>query len=96
LNVVDNSGAQKLMCIRVLGASNQKYAHIGDVIIVVVKEAIPNMPLKKLEVVRAIVVRTCKELKHKNGTNVQFDDNAVVVINQKGNPKGTRVFGPVA
>ncbi|KAH9530619.1 hypothetical protein CY35_20G013300 [Sphagnum magellanicum] len=96
LNVADNSGARKLMCIRVLGASNRKYAHIGDVIIAVVKEAIPNMPLKKSEVVRAVVVRTCKELKRKNGTSVQFDDNATVVINQEGNPKGTRVFGPVA
>ena len=96
LNVADNSGARKLMCIRVLGASNRKYAHIGDVIIAVVKEAIPNMPLKKSEVVRAVVVRTCKELKRKNGTSVQFDDNAAVVINQEGNPKGTRVFGPVA
>jgi large subunit ribosomal protein L14 len=96
LNVADNSGARKLMCIRVLGASNRKYAHIGDVIIAVVKEALPNMPLKKSEVVRAIVVHTCKELKCKNGTSVQFDDNVAVVINQEGNPKGTRVFGPVA
>jgi len=96
LNVADNSGARKLMCIRVLGASNWKYAHIGDVIIVVVKEAIPNMPLKKSEVVRAVVVRTCKELQRKNGTSVQFDDNAAVIINQEGNPKGTRVFGPIA
>ncbi len=96
LNVADNSGARKLMCIRVLGASNRKYAHIGDVIIAVVKEAIPNMPLKKSEVVRAVVVRTCKKLKRKNGTSVQFHDNAAVVINQEGHPKGTRVFGPVA
>jgi large subunit ribosomal protein L14 len=96
LNVADNSGARKLMCIRVLGASNWKYAHIGDVIIVVVKEAIPNMPLKKSEVVRAVVVRTCKELQRKNGTSVQFDDNAAVIINQEGNPKGIRVFGPIA
>jgi large subunit ribosomal protein L14 len=92
LNVVDNSGARKLMCIRILGASNRKYAHIGDVIIVVVKEAILNMPLKK----SAVVVRTCKELKCKNGTSVQFDDNVVIIINQEGNPKGTHVFGPVA
>lgn len=96
LNVADNSGARKLMCIQILGASNRKYAHIGDVIIAVVKEAVPNMPLKKSEIVRAIVVRTCKELKRKNGTIIQFDDNAAVVINQEGNPKGTRVFGPVA
>lgn len=96
LNVADNSGARKLMCIQILGASNRKYAHIGDIIIAVVKEAIPNMPLKKSEVVRAVVVRTCKELKRKNGTIIQFDDNAAVIINQEGNPKGTRVFGPVA
>jgi len=96
LNVADNSGARKLMCIQILGASNRKYAHIGDIIIAVVKEAIPNMPLKKSEIVRAVVVRTCKELKRKNGTIIQFDDNAAVVINQEGNPKGTRVFGPVA
>nr|BDZ75798.1 ribosomal protein L14 [Fissidens protonematicola] len=96
LNVADNSGARKLMCIQILGASNRKYAHIGDIIIAVVKEAVPNMPLKKSEIVRAVIVRTCKELKRKNGTIIQFDDNAAVVINQEGNPKGTRVFGPVA
>nr|AMD61969.1 ribosomal protein L14 [Tetraplodon fuegianus] len=96
LNVADNSGARKLMCIQILGASNRKYAHIGDIIIAVVKEAVPNMPLKKSEIVRAVVVRTCKELKRQNGTIIQFDDNAAVVINQEGNPKGTRVFGPVA
>jgi large subunit ribosomal protein L14 len=96
LNVADNSGARKLMCIQILGASNRKYAHIGDIIIAVVKEAVPNMPLKKSETVRAVVVRTCKELKRKNGTIIQFDDNAAVIINQEGNPKGTRVFGPVA
>lgn len=96
LNVADNSGARKLMCIQILGASNRKYAHIGDIIIAVVKEAVPNMPLKKSEIVRAVVVRTCKELKRKNGSIIQFDDNAAVVINQEGNPKGTRVFGPVA
>ena len=96
LNVADNSGARKLMCIQILGASNRKYAHIGDIIIAVVKEAVPNMPLKKSEIVRAVVVRTCKELKRKNGTIIQFDDNAAVVINQEGNPKRTRVFGPVA
>lgn len=96
LNVADNSGARKLMCIQILGASNRKYAHIGDIIIAVIKEAVPNMPLKKSEIVRAVIVRTCKELKRKNGTIIQFDDNAAVVINQEGNPKGTRVFGPVA
>jgi large subunit ribosomal protein L14 len=90
LNVADNSGAQKVMCIQ--GANNKKYAHIGDVIIVMVKEAISNMPLKKFEVVKAVVVCTCKELKHKNGMSVQFDDNVDAVINQEG----ICVFGLVA
>nr|YP_009144079.1 ribosomal protein L14 [Wollemia nobilis]AKE36625.1 ribosomal protein L14 [Wollemia nobilis] len=96
LNVADNSGARKLMCIRVLGASNRKYAHIGDVIIAIIKEVAPNMPLEKSEVVRAVVIRTCKELKRDNGMIIRSDDNAAVVIDQQGNPKGTRVFGSVA
>jgi large subunit ribosomal protein L14 len=96
LNVADNSGARRLMCIRVLGSSNRKYANIGDMIIAVVKEAVPNMPLKKSEVVRAVIVRTCKGLKRDNGMILCFDDNAAVVVNQEGNPRGTRVFGPVA
>nr|YP_009033826.1 ribosomal protein L14 [Mesotaenium endlicherianum]AHZ11209.1 ribosomal protein L14 [Mesotaenium endlicherianum] len=96
LNVADNSGARKLMCIRVLGSSNCKYARIGDMVIAVVKEAVPNMPLKKSEVVRAVVVRTCSALKRDNGSILRFDDNAAVVVNQEGNPRGTRVFGPVA
>nr|YP_009694191.1 ribosomal protein L14 [Christensenia aesculifolia]QEI60366.1 ribosomal protein L14 [Christensenia aesculifolia]QNH93686.1 ribosomal protein L14 [Christensenia aesculifolia] len=96
LNVADNSGARKLMCIRVLGTSDREYADTGDVIIAVVKEAVSNMPLKKSEVVRAVVVRTCKELKRDNGMRIRFDDNAAVVINQEGNPRGTRVFGPIA
>lgn len=96
LNVADNSGARRLMCIRVLGSSNRKYANIGDMIIAVVKEAVPNMPLKKSEVVRAVIVRTCKGIKRDNGMILRFDDNAAVVVNQEGNPRGTRVFGPVA
>lgn len=96
LNVADNSGARRLMCIRVLGSSNRKYANIGDMIIAVVKEAVPNMPLKKSEVVRAVIVRTCKGLKRDNGMILRFDDNAAVVVSQEGNPRGTRVFGPVA
>ena len=96
LNVADNSGARRLMCIRVLGSSNRKYANIGDMIIAVVKEAVPNMPLKKSEVVRAVIVRTCKGIKRNNGIILRFDDNAAVVVNQEGNPRGTRVFGPVA
>jgi large subunit ribosomal protein L14 len=96
LNVADNSGARKLMCIRVLGSSNGKYANIGDIIIAVVKEAVPNMSLKKSEVVRAVIVRTRKGMKRDNGMILNFDDNAAVIINPEGNPRGTRVFGPVA
>lgn len=96
LNVADNSGARKLMCIRVLGSNNRKYANIGDMIIAVVKEASPNMPLKRSEIVRAVIVRTRKGLKRDNGMILRFDDNAAVVINIEGNPRGTRVFGPVA
>ncbi|KAJ0010020.1 hypothetical protein Pint_33209 [Pistacia integerrima] len=96
LNVADNSGARELMCIRILGASNRRYAHIGDVIVAVIKEAVPNTPLQKSEVIRAVIVRTCKELKRDNGMIIRYDDNAAVVIDQEGNPKGTRVFGAIA
>jgi len=96
LNVADNSGARKLMCIRVLGSSNRKYGNIGDTIIAVVKEAVPNMPLKRSEIVKAVIVRTRKGIKRDNGIILCFDDNAAVVINAEGNPRGTRVFGPVA
>ncbi len=95
LNVADNSGARKLMCIRVLG-SNRTYAGIGDVIIAVVKDALPNMPVKKSDVVRAVVVRTKKQLRRDSGNVIRFDDNAAVIINKDNNPRGTRVFGPVA
>lgn len=95
LNVADNSGARKLMCIRVLGG-NRRYANVGDVIIAVVKDAIPNMAIKKSDVVRAVVVRTRKGLRRDSGMSIRFDDNAAVIINAEGNPKGTRVFGPVA
>ncbi|PHU30791.1 50S ribosomal protein L14, chloroplastic [Capsicum chinense] len=78
------------------GASNRRYAHIGDVIIVVIKDAVPNMPLERLEVVRAVIVCTCKELKRDNGIIIRYDDNAAVVIDQEGNPKGTRIFGAIA
>jgi large subunit ribosomal protein L14 len=84
------------MCIQVLGASNRKCAHIGDVIITIIKEAVPNMPLEKSEVVRAVVIRTCKEFEHDNKMMIRSDDNAIVVIDQEGNPKGTRVFGLVS
>lgn len=96
LNVADNSGARKLMCIRIIGASNRRYAHIGDIIVAVIKEAVPNTPLERSEVVRAVIVRTCKELKRDNGMIIRYDDNAAVVIDQEGNPKGTRIFGAIA
>lgn len=96
LNVADNSGARKIMCIRVLGGSQRQYANIGDIIIAVVKDSVPNMALKRSEVVRAVVVRTRKGLRRENGMIIRFDDNAAVVINKEGNPRGTRVFGPVA
>ena len=95
LTVADNTGAKKLMCIRVLG-NNRKYANIGDIIIGVVKDAIPNMAIKRSSVVRAVVVRTRKALKRSDGMVIRFDDNAVVIINAENNPRGTRVFGPVA
>nr|AID67861.1 ribosomal protein L14 [prasinophyte sp. MBIC10622] len=96
LHVADNSGARKVMCIRVLVGSKRKYARIGDIIIGVVKEATPNMPLKKSDVVRAVVVRTKKSIRRESGMLLRFDDNAVVIVNKEGNPCGTRVFGPVA
>ena len=96
LSVADNSGARKLMCIQVLGGNNRQYANIGDIIVAVVKDAIPNMPLKKSDVVRAVIVRTRKGLRRENGMSIRFDDNAAVVINKEGNPRGTRVFGPIA
>lgn len=96
LNVADNSGAKKLMCIRVLGGSYKQSANIGDIIIAVVKQVTPNMPLKKSDKVRAVIVRTAQGIQRKNGTFIRFDDNAAVVINKDDNPRGTRVFGPVA
>jgi large subunit ribosomal protein L14 len=96
LTAADNSGARRLMCIRVIGGGNRTYASIGDTIIAVVKDALPNMAVSKSEVVRAVVVRTRKRLRRENGTWIRFDDNAAVLINDNGNPRGTRVFGPVA
>jgi large subunit ribosomal protein L14 len=96
LNVADNSGARKLMCIRVVGGGNRRYAGIGDVIVAVVKDATPNMAVKKSDVVKAVVVRTKHTVRRDSGMSIRFDDNACVLINADGNPRGTRVFGPVA
>ncbi|MFQ6643422.1 hypothetical protein Gotur_017846 [Gossypium turneri] len=84
------------MCIRVIGASNCRYAYIGDVIIAVIKEAVPNTPLERSEMIKVVIVRTRKELKLDNGMIIQYDDNATIVIDQEGNPKGTRFFGGIA
>ncbi|KAF0187964.1 MAG: large subunit ribosomal protein [Desulfobulbaceae bacterium] len=96
LNVADNSGARKVLCMRVLGGSRKRYASIGDIIIVAVKEAIPHAKVKKGDVVKAVIVRTVKELKRMDDTWVKFDDNAAVILSGSGEPLGTRIFGPVA
>ena len=95
INVADNSGAKKLMCIRVLG-TNRRYGHVGDVIIGVVKDATPNLTVKRSDVVRAVIVRTKQSIRRKDGSRLRFDDNATVIINKENNPRGTRVFGPIA
>lgn len=96
LRVADNTGAREILCIRVLGGSRRRYASVGDVIVAAVKEAIPNGTVKKGDVVKAVVVRTKKSIGRTDGSYVRFDDNAAVVINEQGNPRGTRIFGPVA
>ena len=96
LNVADNSGAKKVLCIKVLGGSKKRYAKIGDIIVVTVKEAIPHAKVKKGEVMRAVVVRTAKEMKRMDDTWVKFDENAAVILSNTGEPIGTRIFGPVA
>ena len=97
LDVADNSGAKKVMCIKVLGGSRRRYASVGDVIVVSVKEAIPNAKVKKGDVTRAVIVRTAKEYKRADGSHIRFDDNAAVLLEPDTyNPKGTRIFGPVA
>ena len=96
INVADNTGARKIMCIRVLNKNKRQLAKIGMVIIAVVKEAIPNMPIRKSDIVRAVIVRTSKKTRRKNGMSIRFDDNAAVLINREGLPIGTRIFGPVA
>ena len=95
LEVADNSGARRVQCIKVLGGSKRKYAHVGDVIIVSIKEAIPRGRVKKGDVVQAVVVRTAKEIRRNDGTAIRFDSNAAVLINKQGEPIGTRIFGPV-
>ncbi len=96
LKVADNTGAREIMVIRTLGGSNRRYAGVGDVVVASVKQAMPNSPVKKGEVVRAVVVRTAKETRRPDGSYIRFDDNAAVLINEQGNPRGTRIFGPVA
>lgn len=96
LNVADNSGAKKVMCIRVLGGTGRRYAGLGDVVVVSVKEAIPNAKVKKGDVVKAVVVRTSKEVRRQDDTTVSFDENSAVLVNNAGDPIGTRIFGPVA
>ena len=96
LKVADNTGAKELLCIRVLGGSTRRYASIGDVIVATVKDASPNMTVKKSEVVKAVIVRTKHDIKRADGSVIRFDENAAVIINKDGNPRGTRVFGPVA
>lgn len=96
LNVADNTGARELLCIRVMGGSFRRYARVGDIITAAVKEATPGGVVKKGDVVKAVVVRTTKEIKRPDGSYIKFDENAAVVINDQKNPRGTRIFGPVA
>ena len=95
LRIADNTGAKSALCIRVLGGSRRRYAGVGDVIVATVKDAIPNAGIKKGEVVRAVVVRTAKETRRRDGTYIRFEDNAAVIITPQGDPRGTRIFGPV-
>jgi large subunit ribosomal protein L14 len=95
LRIADNTGAKSVLCIRVLGGSRRRYARVGDVIVATVKDAIPNAPVKKGDVVKAVIVRTRKEMRRRDGTYIRFDDNAAVILNPNGEPRGTRIFGPV-
>ncbi|MDE2773834.1 MAG: 50S ribosomal protein L14 [Gemmatimonadota bacterium] len=95
LRIADNTGAKSGLCIRVLGGSKRRYARIGDVVVVTVKDAMPNAPVKKGDIAKAVVVRTSKEMRRRDGTYIRFDDNAAVLINPNGEPRGTRIFGPV-
>jgi len=96
LKVADNTGAREILCIRVLGGSRRRYASVGDIIVAAVKEAIPGGTVKKGDVIKAVVVRTKQPIGRNDGSYVRFDDNAAVIINEAGNPRGTRIFGPVA
>ncbi|MEA2083104.1 MAG: 50S ribosomal protein L14 [Thermodesulfobacteriota bacterium] len=96
LNIADNSGAKKVLCIRVLGGTRRRYAGVGDIIIVTIKEAIPNSKVKKGEIMRAVIVRTVKEIRRMDDSFVRFDDNSAVLLSNSGEPIGTRIFGPVA
>src|SRR5512136_840894 len=95
LKVADNTGARQIMCINVLGGSGRQYAHVGDVIVGAVKKAVPGGSVKEGDVVRAVVIRTSKPTRRSDGTYIRFDDNAAVILTEKNNPKGTRIFGPV-
>lgn len=96
LKVADNSGAREIMCINILGGSRRRYAYLGDTIVASVKKAIPNAATKKGDVVRAVVVRTAHPFRRLDGSHIRFDENAAVILSDKNNPKGTRIFGPVA
>ena len=96
LVVADNTGAKELLVIRVMGSSNKKFAAVGDIVVATVKDASPNMTVKKSEVVKAVIVRTKHDIKRADGSVIRFDENAAVIVNKDGNPRGTRVFGPVA
>ena len=96
LKVADNTGAREIMCIRVLGGSARRYAGVGDMIVASVKEATPSSTVKKKEVIRAVIVRTAKEYARSDGSHIRFDDNAAVILDADKNPRGTRIFGPVA
>ena len=95
LKIADNSGAKSALCIRVLGGSKRRYASVGDVVVVTVKDAIPNSPVKKGEVVQAVIVRTAKEVRRRDGTFIRFADTAAVLLTPHGEPRGSRIFGPV-
>ncbi len=96
IKIADNTGAKEILCIRILGGSRRRYAYVGDIVVGTVKEAIPGGGVKKGEIVRAVVVRTKKEKRRPDGSYIKFDENAAVLINEQMNPRGTRIFGPVA